>query len=95
MHYKKQTGCSESSSDTESEYYIPKKKKPRKKITKKYKRCHVNDGEDDFNDYIVNGASESNEESDNFDNDDDDYHNANYEKTPNKTNKKTKKERNR
>ena len=67
-----------------------RKKKPRKKITKQYKRYHVNVGEYDFNDYIVNVASESNEESDNFDNDDDDYHNANYEKTPNKTNKKRK-----
>ena len=57
-------------------------------MTKKYKIHYDNDDEDDFNDDIDWGASESNEESDNFYCDDD--NNANYEKNAIKqtTNKK-------
>ena len=93
-HYKKQATYSESSSgDTKSEYYIPKKGKTKKKITKKYKRYYDvddedDDDDDDFND-DTDSASESNEESDNFDDDDND--NINYKKKSNKRNKKTKK----
>ena len=57
-------------------------------MTKKYQIHYDNDDEDDFNDDIDGGASESNEESDKFYDYDD--NNANYEKKCNKTNNKQK-----
>ena len=85
--HKKQHYVESSSEDSESECYIPKKRKAKKKIVK-YKRSY-NEDENDYDN--VDRAVENSEESENFDEDDYDDDENEYDiDKPNKIKKQKK-----
>ena len=87
--HKKQHYIESSREDSNSEYYIPKTRKPKKKMIKKYKRSYGED-KNDYNN--IDSTAESSKENENFEDDyedgDSDGYDVDYKKNkPNKIRK--------
>ena len=80
--HKKQHYFESSSEDSESEYYIPKKRNPKNKMIKKYKRSHDwNENDHDNVDGTVVCSKERENFDDDYEDDDGDDYDVDYKET--------------